>query len=182
MRRPIRFALLALVLAAGCGPTRIPPPPTTFDTIVLTSEFTANKLYAEALAAFLRNNWESVPDETGGLTLLILPDGASVDPEAPDLLLRVVVEPLDPETGEPVPADLADPEYGGPDLARRELEDRLREQNDVDSLRALARLDPTNVGSAMLTATVSEATPDTRAVLIRTAKILASVSGTITYR
>ena len=123
-----------------------------------------------------------MPDDTGGLTLLILPDGASVDPDAPDLFVRVIVQPLDPETGEPVPADLADPEYGGPDLARRELSDRLRGQNDVDSLRAAARLDPTNVGSSVLTASVREATPETRSVLVRAAKILTSVSGTITYR
>ena len=43
-------------------------------------------------------------------------------------------------------------------------------------------LDPANVGSAVLMASVSEATPATRSVLIRAAKILASVSGTIAYR
>jgi hypothetical protein len=182
MLRSLRPALLVLVLATGCGPTRIPPPPAAFDTVVVTSSLTANALYADALAAFIRNNWEYVPDETGGLTLLILPDGASADPDALDLLLRVVVVPLDPETGEPVPDDLADPDYAGPDLSRRELEDRLRGQNDVDSLRALARLDPTNVGSAVLTVSMGEATPATRSVLVRAAKILASVSGTISYR
>lgn len=177
---------LAALLTAGCGPTRIPPPPERFDTVVLTSDLAAAPLYADALAAFLRNNWKLVPDNDASdeLTMRILPDGEPLGGDAPPHVLRVVVRPsgitpadTSADTSGP---DRADVDYAGPDLSRRDLRDPARGQNEPDSI--LFRRDALNVGSAVLTATVDPSLLDARSVLLRAARILASVEGELSYR
>ena len=171
------------LLSAGCSPTRIPPPPERFDTVVLTSDFAASKLYAEGLAAFLRANWEPLSGggDTDDLTMRILPDGTRLEPDGSSLIVRVEVWPVNAPADTTQP-DLADAEYAGPDLARRELNDPARGQNHPDSLRRRVRPDSLTTGAAVLTASVDPAFPDARDVLIRTARILAGVRGTLSYR
>lgn len=144
-----RASLLALVvLLAGCSPTRIPPLPEQFDTVVLTSDLAATELYADALAAFVRNNWEPVTggDTGGDLATRILPDGERVDGTRTPRVVQVIVVPTDPTSA---PSDL---------------------------------IPPLTVGSAVLTATVDPSLPGARDVLTRTARILASVQGDLSYR
>lgn len=124
MRRALPLLLL---LVAGCKATEIPPIPDGAYTVVLTSGFGPDKLYAEGLAAFLRAGWASVSPGEPGLTTTILPEGTE------DIPLAVRVEP--------------------------EGED-----------------------DAVLTATVGVGGPEGRDVLVRTARILAGVSGTLSYR
>lgn len=184
MRRAALALLLAAPLAAlvGCFPTRIPPPPEHFDTVVLTSDFAASKLYAEGLAAFLRANWEPLAgDDADALTMRILPDGTPFEPDGSGLIVRVAVRPLTAPADTTLP-DLADADYAGPDLARRALSDPARGQNEPDSLHRRARPDSLTTGAAVLTASVDPAFPDARDVLIRTARILAGVRGTLSYR
>lgn len=126
MRLPLLLALAAAALA-GCRATEIPPPPATFNTVVLTSDFRPDKLYAEGLAAFLRAGWEPITPVEEGLTTTIRPEGSD------EILLAVRVEPA------------------GED-------------------------------DAVLTATVSRSGPEARDVLIRTARVLAGVTGTLSYR
>jgi len=177
---------LAALLAAGCGSTRIPPPPEQFDTVVLTSDLAAAPLYADALAAFLRNNWQLVPgsDASDELSMRILPDGERVEFDGSTLILRVAVRPFDvapaDTSADSTRRDLADADYAGPDLSRRDLNDPARGQNEPDSV--LSRRDALNVGSAVLTATVDASFPNARAVLLRAARILASVEGSLSYR
>jgi hypothetical protein len=175
---------LAILLAAGCGPTRIPPPPEQFDTVVLASDLAAAPLYADALAAFLRNNWEPVTgaDDTDDLTMQILPDGERVDVDGSTLVVRITVLPVNVPPADTTRPDLADGDYAGPDLSRRDLSDPARGQNDPDSLRRLVLPDSLTTGSAVLTATVDARLPDARSVLLRTARILTSVEGTLSYR
>jgi hypothetical protein len=175
---------LAVLLAAGCGPTRIPPPPAEFDTVVLTSDLAATSLYADAFAAFLRNNWEPVTglDETDDLTMQILPDGERVDDDRRPLVVRVTVRPVNVPPADTTRPDLADADYAGPDLSRRDLNDPARGQNEPDSLRRRVLPDSLNTGSAVLTATVDPSFPDARSVLLRAARILTSVEGTLSYR
>jgi hypothetical protein len=172
----------ALCLAAGCSPTRIPPPPERFDTVVLTSDLAATSLYSDALAAFLRNNWEPLAGDTSDeLTMRILPDGERLDLGGDDLVVHVLVLSVSapPDTTRP---DLADADYAGPDLSRRDLNDPARGQNEPDSLRRRVLPDSLTTGSAVLTATVDADLPDARDALVRTARILASVQGTLSYR
>ena len=174
--------VLAVLLAAGCSPTRIPPLPESFDTVVVTSTLSADALYADGLAAFIRANWEPVAPDEEGLVITILPDGTQPEPDSAAVVVRVRVERLgapEPDGGSP---DLADPDYGVPDLARRELEDPSREQNDPDSARAALDPPPITQGDAVLTATVDLSKPGARQVLVRTAKILAGVRGELSYR
>lgn len=177
---------LTVLLAAGCGPTRIPPPPEQFDTLVLTSDLAASPLYADALAAFIRNNWEPVTgfDHDDDLVMHILPDGERVDGDAPPMVLHIGIRPSDvapaDTAADATQRDLADVDYAGPDLSRRDLEDPARGQNEPDS--TLFRRDALNVGSAVLTATVEPSGEGARDVLLRAARILASVEGTLSYR
>ena len=186
MRYCFPTIVLLVLLAAGCGSTRIPPPPEQFDTVVLTSDLAAAPLYADALAAFLRNNWEPVTglDDTDELSMRILPDGERVEFDGSTLILRVNVRPFDVAAADTstdtTRRDLADADYAGPDLSRRDLNDPARGQNEPDSV--FARRDALNVGSAVLTATVDASFPDARSVLLRTARILTSVEGTLSYR
>ncbi len=176
-----RTACFALLLVVGCGPTRIPSLPETFDTVVVTSTLAADELYAEGLAAFIRANWEPLAPDEEGLVITILPDGARLEADSSEVVVRLRVERL----GDPDPKatpDLANPDYGVPDLARRELNDASREQNDPDSSLAEARPPALTQGDAVLTASVDASKPGARAVLVRAAKILAAVSGTISYR
>jgi hypothetical protein len=183
---PMRLAplfALSLLLAAGCSPTRIPPPPERLDAVVLTSNLAATALYADALAAFLRNNWEPLTGDGGSddLSMRILPDGERVEGGGPTLVLHVAVRPVNAPDEEPIP-DLADADYAGPDLSRRDLSDPARGQNEPDSLRRRVLPDSLTTGSAVLTATIDASLPGARAVLIRTARILASVQGDLSYR
>jgi hypothetical protein len=182
--RPLALAALGvtLCLGIGCSPTRIPPLPERFDTVVLTSDLAATALYADALAAFLRNNWEPLTGEdTDDLTMRILPDGERLDLDTTDLVVHVLVLPVSvpPDTTRP---DLADADYAGPDLSRRDLNDPARGQNEPDSLRQRVLPDSLTTGAAVLTATVAADRPGARAVLVRTARILAGVEGTLSYR
>lgn len=177
---------LAVLLTTGCGSTRIPPPPAQFDTLVLTSDLAAAPLYADALAAFVRNNWEPVTgfDHDDDLAMHILPDGERVDGDEPPMVLHIGIRPFDvapadtsTDTTRPAPADV---DYAGPDLSRRDLADPARGQNEPDSI--LFRRDALNVGSSVLTATVEPSGEGARDVLLRAARILASVEGTLSYR
>lgn len=177
---PAGFALL-LVALAGCR-TPIPPPPERFDTVVLRSELAATPLYADALAAFLRANWEPLTgDDTDDLSMRILPEGEAPGAGGSGLVVRVLVLPVSapPDTTRP---DLADADYAGPDLSRRDLNDPARGQNEPDSLRRRVLPDSLTTGASVLTATVDARSPEARDVLIRTARVLAAVQGTLTYR
>lgn len=185
----MRCALLptltfVVLLAAGCGPTRIPPPPEQFDTLVLTSDLAAAPLYADALAAFVRNNWEPVTglDHDDDLVMHILPDGERVDGADPPMILRVGIRPLNVPAADTTQPDLADADYAGPDLSRRDLNDPARGQNEPDSLRRRVRPDSLTTGSAVLTATVEPDRDGGRDVLLRAARILTSVQGELSYR
>jgi len=186
MRTCLPTLVLFVLLAVGCGSTRIPPPPERFDTLVLTSDLAAAPLYADALAAFVRNNWEPVTgfDHDDDLVMHILPDGERVDGDEPPMVLHIGIHPSDvapadtaADTTQP---DLADGDYAGPDLSRRDLADPARGQNEPDSV--LFRRDALNVGSAVLTATVEPNSDGARDVLLRAARILTSVEGTLSYR
>ena len=126
-----RSASLLLLLAgcafAGCKATEIPPVPENAYTVVLTSDFGPDKLYAEGLAAFLRAGWTSVTPGESGLATTILPEGTEEFPLA-------------------------------------------------------VRVEPEGEDDAVLTATVGRDGPEGRDVLIRAARILAGVSGTLSYR
>lgn len=175
-----RLAPFVLLLAVGCGTTPIPPTPASFDTVVVTSSLSADGLYADGLAAFIRAGWEPLTPDEEGLIVSIRPDGMRTTSTA--LLVTLRVEPLGTDPDTPAP-DLADPDYGVPDLARGDVvEDVSREPYDPDSLYAEADPHPITQGAAVLTATVDASQPGARRVLIRTAKILAAVSGTISYR
>lgn len=125
MRQPL--SLLLLLALAGCKATEIPPPPDDFYTVVLTSDFEPDRLYAESLAAFLRAGWDPLPPTEEGLTTTILPEGTEEIPLA-------------------------------------------------------VRVEPEGADDAVLTATAGVDGPEARDVLIRTARILAGVSGTLSYR
>ena len=182
MRLASLFAL-GVLLVAGCSPTRIPPPPERFDTVVLTSGLAATSLYADALAAFLRNNWEPLTgaDDSDDLSMRILPDGERVESGRPALVLHVAVRSVNAPDEDEIP-DLADADYAGPDLSNRDLNDPARGQNEPDSLRRRVLPDSLTTGSAVLTATVDASLPDSRDVLTRAARILASVQGDLSYR
>lgn len=170
-----------LLLAAGCR-TPIPPPPETFDTVVLTSELAATPLYADALAAFLRANWEPLPsDDSDALTMRVLPEGERPEAGGSGLVVLVLVLPVSAPADTTLP-DLADADYAGPDLSRRDLNDPARGQNEPDSLRRRVLPDSLTTGASVLTATVDPRHPEARDVLIRTAKALAAVRGTLSYR
>ncbi|MEM1043678.1 MAG: hypothetical protein AAGI91_13755 [Bacteroidota bacterium] len=172
--------LLALLVAAGCGTTPIPPPPETFDTVVLTSSLPASTLYAHGVAAFVRAGWEPLTPMEEGLVVMVRPDGTRADSTA--ILVTLRVEPLgsDPDG---LASGLADPDYGVPDLARGGVgEDASREQVDPEALRAGAERPAITEGDAVLTATVDASRPGARRVLVRTAKILAAVRGDLSYR
>lgn len=177
------LALSGLVALAACAPTRIPPPPAHFDTIVVASDLAPTELYADALAAFFRANWGSVPGrgDADALSTWIVPDGARLRPDGSGLALHVTVRAVTapPDTTAP---GLTDGDYAGPDLSRRTLNDPARGQNDPDSLFVETIPDGLTVGDAVLTARIDGREAGARDVLIRAARILAGVEGTLSYR
>jgi len=180
MRLTTHTVWLLLSFALGCGTTPIPPPPASFDTVVVTSSLSADALYADGLAAFIRAGWEPMTPTEEGLVISIRPDGMSADSTA--ILVTLRAQPLGTDSEAPSPG-LTDPDYGVPDLARGDVvEDVSREQYDPDSLYAAADPPAITQGDAVLTATVDASQPGARRVLIRTAKILAAVSGALSYR
>ena len=183
--RPLALAgLLALI---GCSATPIPQPPAAFETVVVTSPLPATSLYADATAAFLRANWRPVTGAEGSLTTFIRPDGAGEDGPLLRVAVRSLTTPVDTVRA-PAAPDLADADYAGPDLSNRDLTDPARGQNEPDSLRRDVLPDALTTGTAVLVVTLEGAPPgiplstEGRDVLVRTARVLAGVDGTISYR
>ena len=185
MRATVAFFACSAFLV-GCAATPIPEPPVQFDTVVVTSDLPATRLYADAVAAFSTANWTLISGAEGELTTFIRPDGVrpnATQAEGLDsLTLRVRVAPLSPDADTTIVPDLADADYAGPDLSNRDLSDPARGQNEPDSLRRAALPDPLTTGSAVLTARIGADGAEARDVLIRTARILAGLDGTISYR
>ncbi len=182
MRRIAPLLLLTgCLLLAACTRTRIPPLPETFDTIVVTNGQPADLLYAEGVAAFIRANWDPLTPDEEGLVITIRPEGIRPEPDGSEIVVRLRVERIGEQESNATPA-LADPDYGVPDLAERELSDVSREQNDPDSLRAEALPPDITQGEGVLTVTTDLAKPGARRVLVRAAKALAAIGGAMSYR